>query len=270
MIRLAVFGQPVGHSLSPRIHALFGEQAGLDIDYRAIETAPGMLETSLQTFAEAGGLGCNVTLPLKGEAMALARECSDRVYLARAANTLLLEDNGWRAENTDGTGLVSDLRRLGLDPADRDIALLGAGGAAAGVTAALLEARPRKLTIFNRDADKARTLADRHARLGPVSGHPLEDLADAHVDLVLNATSLGHRGGRPPVHAGLFRPGATLYDLNYGPAARPLGDWCDTAGIAFHAGLGMLVGQAAESFHLWTGHHPDVAPVIRTLERATA
>ncbi len=270
MIRLAIFGRPVSHSLSPRVHGLFAAQCGLAVDYRPIDTGPGELAGALAAFAAEGGTGCNVTLPLKREAMSLAAHCSDRVTRAGAANTLWMEERGWSAENTDGIGLVDDLRRLGLDPGGRRVALLGAGGAAAGVTAPLLAAGPAVLHILNRSADKAEALAASHADLGPVSGHALESLGDRDVtgpgyDLVLNATSLGQAGDIPPLTAAMFRDEGFLYDLNYGQAATPLSRWANETGIPYSAGIGMLVGQAAAAFRLWTGETPDVEGVIEEL-----
>lgn len=265
VIRLAVFGRPVRHSLSPRIHRAFADQAGIEARYDAIDTGPGELAGALEAFAAEGGTGCNVTLPLKGEAMNLAARCSERVARAGAANTLTLEGGGWAAENTDGIGLVADLRRLGLDPEGRRLALLGAGGAAAGVLGELLRAGPRAVCIFNRTADRARELARRHANLGPVTGQGFDAPEGEGFDLVLNATSLGHDGGRPPLDASLFTTNGSLYDLNYGAAAAPLEAWARIAGMPFHDGLGMLVGQAAESFRCWTGFSAAVQPVLNEL-----
>ncbi len=267
MITLAVFGQPVHHSLSPQIHLAFGRQAGLAVAYRAIEVAPGGLAEALDALAARGGVGCNITLPLKHEARFLAHARSDRVELAEAANTLLRDGEHWYAENTDGTGLVGDLRRSGLDPAGKKIALLGAGGAAAGVCAALLDARPSELRIYNRTVDRALALAERHQALGPVTADGMDRLGEEPFDLVLNATALGHSGEHPPLRRELFAPGSALYDLNYGRAAEPLGRWAREAGVAYRSGLGMLVGQAAESFRLWTGFEPDPAPVLEELSR---
>lgn len=265
MITLAVFGQPVLHSLSPRIHARFAEQAGLEVVYTAIEAGAGTLADALQTFRSDGGVGCNITAPLKGEAAALAATQSERVRRAGAANTLILDGERWTAENTDGAGLVADLRRLGLDPAGRRLLLIGAGGAAAGVTAALLAAKPAELLIVNRSVQRALDLAAAHADLGPVSGAGLDALRHRQFDLVLNATSLGHDGGHPGLAPALFDGGATLYDLNYGAAAEALAHWASAEGVRYADGLGMLVGQAVESFALWTGFRPAAQPVLDAL-----
>jgi shikimate dehydrogenase len=270
-LRLALFGSPVGQSKSPRIHRLFARQARLEIRYEAIETPAGTLAAALERFAAEGGAGCNVTLPLKAEAAALARACSPAVERAGAANTLLRAEHGWRAENTDGVGLLADLRAGNLEPRGRRIALLGAGGAAAGILGALLEQPPREILIFNRTQTAAIELADRHAFLGVVSGHGLDALAGAGAfDLVLNATSAGHDGGLPPLAESLFTPDGACYDLNYGPAAAPLAAWCHEHRIPYRDGLGMLVEQAAESFRLWTGHSPDTPPVLQSLRDSTA
>ncbi|MEM1411578.1 MAG: shikimate dehydrogenase [Pseudomonadota bacterium] len=262
MIILAVFGQPVHHSLSPRIHARFAEEAGLEVVYTAIEAKPGSLNAALTRFAHDGGVGCNITLPLKGEAAALAGSTSKRVHRANAANTLIRDGQGWIADNTDGLGLVADLRRLGLDPAGRRVLLLGAGGAAAGVVAALLAGKPQTLCIANRSVGKALQLAEAHQDLGPVTARSLDAPGTESFDLVLNATSLGHEGGVPALAASLLSEGGALYDLNYGPAAAPLAAWAAEEHIPYADGLGMLVGQAAESFKLWTGYRPAIEPVL--------
>ena len=270
LIRLAVFGQPVAQSLSPRIHARFGQQCGLAVEYGAIaataETFPGKVEE----LAAAGGRGCNVTVPFKHDAWRLAQRRSARADLAEAANTLVFDADGWFAENTDGGGLLFDLETgAGVVLKGARICLLGAGGAAAGVTAALLQAQPSLLLIANRSADRAVALAARHAHLGNVAGGGLDAIAArGPFDVVLNATSLGHAGGAPGLQSGCPGPGGLCYDLNYGRAAEPLRAACAQSNILYRDGLGMLVGQAALSFELWTGQRPDPLPVIDELRAA--
>jgi shikimate dehydrogenase len=268
VIRLAVFGSPVAHSLSPRIHSLFAAQLGLAVDYRAIEATPRTFHTQLRALAESGGRGCNVTVPLKRDAWQLAGTCSAAAERAQAANTLVFRDpEDWFADNTDGQGLVDDLRaQAGFTLRDARICLLGAGGAAAGILGALLAAGPRSVVVANRTLGTAEELAARHSDLCVVETCA-PDSVDARgpFDLVVNATSLGHRGAAPPFSAGWFAPGGLCYDLNYGAAAEPLCRNCAAAGIRYADGLGMLVGQAALSFELWTGQRPDAAPVLATL-----
>jgi shikimate dehydrogenase len=271
VIRLALFGSPVRHSLSPRIHRQFANQGSVELEYEAIETPPGGVEEALRSLRGSGGVGCNVTLPLKREALRAAATAGDRALQAQAANTLLWRGGGWYADNTDGPGFITDLRACGIDPGARRVALIGAGGAAAGILATLLGTAPDAVELFNRTEKTATELADRHAGLGPVRARPLTALDGAgRFDLVIHATSAGHDGDQAPLAAEHFADGAACYDLNYGPAAAPLRDWCRDRDITYHDGLGMLVRQAAESFRLWTGYGPLAAPVVDTLRREVA
>ena len=270
LIRLAVFGQPVARSLSPRIHARFAEQLGLRVEYTAIEATPESFERCVRQLADAGGRGCNVTAPFKHRAWQLAERRSEASNRAEAANTLLFEADGWQAENTDGSGLVAaletheHLRLRGLR-----VALLGAGGAAAGVLAALLACRPERVTIANRTLDKARALADRHSDLGAIdSCTPAQLPGNGPFDLVVNATSQGHGGSAPDLPASLFAGNALCYDMNYGSASGPLSALCGRLGVRYADGLSMLVGQAALAFEIWIGKKPDADAVLRELRHA--
>lgn len=271
MIRLAVFGSPVTHSLSPRIHTLFARQCGLAVDYRAIEATAATFAGLVRDLADQGGRGCSVTVPFKQAAWKLAARSGDDATRARAANTLWFEQAGaWYADNTDGPGLIDDLAaRPACRLAGARICVLGAGGAAAGILGALLRAGPARVLIANRTLERARQLAQRHADLGsPEVCAPAEIGARAPYDLVINATSLGHAGTAPTLAPEWLAAGGQCYDLNYGRAAEPLRLACARQGIAYSDGLGMLVGQAARSFLLWTGRQPDTAAVLAELRRA--
>jgi shikimate dehydrogenase len=270
LIRLAVFGQPVAQSLSPRIHSLFAAQAGLEVEYTAIEATPENFADKVADLAGKGATGCNITLPFKRAALRLAAACSDAAARAEAANTLWFRKEGWFADNTDGGGLVDDLENgLRFEIRGKKLCLLGAGGAAGGVLAALLGRNPGTVTVANRTGSKAELLAARHADLGRVSGCSLTELENAGpFDLLINATSLGHRGKAPVLQATLFRKNGICYDMNYGASSQPLKAHCDALGIPCSDGLGMLVGQAARSFRIWTGHAPDTKPVLSALRAA--
>lgn len=274
VIRLAVFGSPVAHSHSPFIHQAFAHQAGLSIDYRAIETRQRDFATQVHQLVTAGGRGCNVTVPFKQAAWEMARRCSPWAERARAANTLVFERPGdWFADNTDGRGLVRDLgRHLGQSLFGQRILILGAGGAAAGILGDLLEQKPCGICISNRTPERAERLVRRHAALGPVSHCALDGLnTQGSFDLVINATSAGHGGHHPPLPGRILTAAGYCYDLNYGAAARPLRQYCAAAGLRYQDGLGMLVEQAALAFTLWTGIEPDGEPVLQALRsRETA
>lgn len=270
MIHLAVFGQYVAKSLSPRIHELFAEQLGLPIGYTAIEVSHASFADQVQALASKGARGCNVTVPFKNDAWRFASRCSESANRAEAANTLVFSDGECYADNTDGGGLVNDLESgHGFEIRDQQICLLGAGGAAGGVLAALLERKPKSIVVANRTIAKAVELARRHQDLGPVSGTGLKALPEAApFDLLINATSQGHGGAAPDVSAGLFASDGLCYDMNYGTASLPLKNLCGKDSVRYSDGLGMLVGQAALSFQVWTGEMPDTASVLEKL-RAT-
>ncbi len=268
LIRLALFGSPVRQSLSPRIHGLLAEQADLQIDYQCHETMIGGLQYRLSAFAAAGGRGCNITVPLKMEAIKLATRVSELVTRAQAANTLLLDSCGrWHADNTDGPGLMRDLMfNHSIPLRERRIAIIGAGGAAAGILPLILEEQPAEVILFNRTFSSARDLAGRHEAAGPVRAMPhYMDEKDLAFDLVINATSMGHSGEVPQLSRSMFSPDTVCYDLNYGVAASPLGQWCKLRNISYVDGLGMLVEQAIESFRIWTGYEAESRPVIKAL-----
>ena len=263
MLKLAVFGHPVTHSLSPRIHFMFAEAAGIDLEYDRIDCPAGQLAGKLREFHRAGGRGCNLTVPLKAEGLALAAHASLAAQQADACNTLIAVESEWHAENTDGAGLVADLDRLGLDIGNRSVLVLGAGGAVAGILGPMLDRRPARICLVNRDVSRAERLAARFAGHGrPVQAYGYDTIpAGISFDLLLQSTSLGHRGDCPPVQPQWLQPGAVGYDLNYGPAFTPFAARCGELGIASYPGLGMLVEQAAIAFELFTGVKPDTGPV---------
>jgi shikimate dehydrogenase len=267
----AVFGHPVAHSLSPRIHAAFGRQAGIELRYDAIDAPPERFFDLLQAFADGGGLGANVTLPLKESAFALAASTTVRARRAGAVNTLARIDGGWLGDNTDGEGLVRDLRDNQRMPvAGKRVLLLGAGGAARGALAPLLSEKPAELVISSRTPWVVEKLAAEFKPLGPVRPSTHLALKGERFDLVLNATSAGHHGQVPRLPEKLLSPGAACYDLSYGKAFEPFRAWATAAGAARVAdGLGMLVEQAAVCFELWRGTRPETVEVIKRLRTGT-
>ena len=265
----AVFGHPVSHSLSPRIHAAFGRQLGISLDYNAIDATPDVFAQALDTFVSTGGKGANVTLPLKEAAFTVCASTSERAQRAGAVNTLIRNDGQWHGDNTDGIGLVRDLTgRLSLDLRGRRALLLGAGGSARGVAPALLDAGVSELIIVNRTAERADALADAlgdperaHSRYWDDAG------AEGDYALIVNATSASRDGTTEFTLPFQLANSRTLaVDLNYGEAAIPFLAWARAANCRDVVdGLGMLVEQAAASFELWHGVRPDTAPVYATL-----
>ena len=274
MDRYAVFGNPIAHSKSPFIHARFAEQTGQALSYEARLAPLGGFAESVAAFRSEGGRGANVTVPFKLDAFALADRRSARAEAAGAANTLLFDEHGIFADNTDGVGLVRDLAQLGRVLEGARVLLLGAGGAARGALLPLLAEAPSSLTIANRTTEKALALAQQfqpEGRACALAGCGFDALAGSTFDVVINATSSSLSDDVPPLPQGIYAPGALAYDMMYGrdetsflAAARALG------AARVSDGLGMLVEQAAESFFLWRGVRPDTQPIRAALREAIA
>jgi len=271
--RYAVFGNPIGHSKSPRIHALFAAQTGQDMGYEALLAPVDGFAATVAEFVAAGGRGANVTVPFKEEAFRLASRRSPRAEAAGAVNTLSVDKGEIVGDNTDGAGLVRDLKtNLGCELPGRRILLLGAGGAARGVILPLLEEQPARFVIANRTAEKATRLAGEFtgetAKRGliPPQGGGFNDLAGESFDLVINATSAGLSDTALPLPATVFASAALAYDMVYGRET-PFMTQARGAGCRIADGLGMLVEQAAEAFFIWRGIRPQTAPVMAALRQ---
>jgi shikimate dehydrogenase len=268
MDRYAVIGNPIAHSKSPSIHGAFARQTGQDLEYLRILGDPDDFPGEVRRFFDAGGRGLNVTVPFKEQACAIADRRSARAESAGAVNTLLpLPDGALYGDNTDGAGLIADLvANHGFAPPGKRVLLLGAGGAARGVLAPLLETGIAALTLANRTAAKARDLAARCADPGRVRGCALDELPSGGFDLIVNATSAGLAGAVPTLPAGCLAAGGWTYDMLYGDLPTAFCRWGQAQGAARTLdGLGMLVEQAALSFQLWRGVRPATAPVIAWL-----
>ncbi len=270
-----VMGHPVAHSRSPWIHARFAALTGQALAYEARLVPLGGFAPAVRGFAAQGGRGCNVTVPFKQQAAALADSRSERVAQAGAANTLVLQGGRIHADNTDGLGLVADIEQgAGVLLAGRDVLLVGAGGAAAGVLAPLLARAPRRIVVCNRTPLRAQELAVRHQGIASLSKTELlaldQQALEADFDIIINATSSSLSGGPPPIPPQVLRAGSLAYDMMYGPQAQGFLDWAAAHGALARDGLGMLVEQAAESFALWRGVRPPSAPVLAELRALLA
>lgn len=261
--RYALFGNPVAQSASPELHTAFARQTGQDLVYDKHEIARGGFTAAVRAFFAEGGKGLNVTLPFKHEACACAESLTARARTAQAANTLWCDESGRLVgDNTDGVGFARDVRvNQGIRVANRNVLILGAGGAARGVIAPLLEQAPARLHIANRTASRAAELA--RSFDGPVTGGGFGTWPDGRFDLIINATAAGHGGAVAAPANERLAPDFIAYDLNYGTVAEPFLEWArQHHAAAVSDGWGMLVEQAAESFYLWRGIRPDTAPML--------
>ena len=266
--RYGVVGHPIAHSKSPVIHQQFAQQTQQDMNYESFDIAPEMLTESIDNLIYNGIKGLNVTVPHKNSALELMDDLSERARRAGAINTISVgEDGRLVGDNTDGIGLVRDLKRnLGISLREKRILILGAGGATRGIVPTLLDAGPEHILIANRTVQRGEELA---ANFGKAAARPeaigaceFDALEDQSFDLIINATSAGLQGETTPFPASIIQPDVTCYDLSYMMTTTPFIDWArDHGAEQTHQGWGMLVEQAAESFLIWRGVRPDTAPV---------
>ena len=267
MMRCAVVGNPVRHSLSPWLHAAFAKQTQCPMVYAAYQPAKdSAVEFFKQFFAE-GGAGLNITAPFKYDALKFADDASAFAQKAQAANVLMRREDGCIfACNTDGAGLIRDIRRnLNEELQNRRVLLIGAGGAARAAALALSEQKPALLTIAARDKNKAEQLAEVVGN--NCQGRALPEVKE-NFDIVINATAAGYEGKAPDISQEVFNGASLVYDMAYGENARPFLTLA-TAAKQGADGVGMLAEQAAASFAVWLRRFPTTAQSVRTLRAKT-
>ena len=270
--KYTVFGNPIAQSKSPAIHAMFAQQAGLIIEYdRTFATQESFIPALRNFFIDADAKGCNVTSPFKEQVAKWVNELSPAATIAGSVNTVIRKEDGtFLGDTTDGKGLVQDFDRLNLPVEGARILLLGAGGAARGVLQSILALEPSLLMIANRTEKKAIQLASLIPQDNFV-GVALNKLNEVRqpFDLIINSTSASLTGELPTIPDSVISFSPNVYDMSYADKPTVFLQHAKKLGVlnAFD-GLGMLVGQAAESFYLWTGYRPDVSPVIDKLRRS--
>ncbi|ADW72011.1 MULTISPECIES: shikimate dehydrogenase [Rahnella] len=264
----AVFGNPIGHSKSPRIHALFARQTGIDHTYGTVLAPQEAFEETLRSFFENGALGANITVPFKERAFAESDELTERAAMSGAVNTLKkFEDGRLLGDNTDGIGMLNDLERLALLKRGDRVLLIGAGGAARGVILPLLY-YGCPVVVTNRTFERAQHLSHIFEKKGDIRAIALADLADESFDLIINATASGIKGQIPEIPESVLTTQTRVYDMFYQSGLTPFITWAKNNGVTHYAdGLGMLVGQAAHAFYLWHGVMPQIEPVLEELKK---
>lgn len=262
-----VIGSPIAHSRSPQLHTHWLKTLGIPGFYIPIDVAEADLETVLRSLPKMGFRGVNITVPHKEKALQLADMVTDRATIIGAANTLVfLEDGRIQADNTDGYGFIENVRQgAPVWQADRGpAAVLGAGGAARAVVAALLDAGVPEILLSNRTRNRAEALQSQFGRRVTVidwvqAGNMLEEAVT-----VVNTTSLG-MVGNPALRVPLdgLRKGAVVTDLVYAPLQTRLLIEAEKAGCVTVDGLGMLLHQAVPAFERWFGTRPEVDAATR-------
>jgi shikimate dehydrogenase len=262
-----VIGHPVAHSRSPRLHAHWLRSLGLRGFYIPMDVAPSDLETVIRTLPRMGFVGVNITIPHKESVLAFADLITDRATLIGAANTLIFRKDGKiHADNTDGYGFMANLRQNAPQwrPESGPAAVLGAGGAARAVVAALLDAGVPEVILCNRTRIRAEQIKQDFGTRIRVedwvqAGNILEEAAT-----VVNTTSLG-MVGHPELRVPLdgLQKGALVTDLVYSPLQTRLLRVATEMGCMTVDGLGMLLHQAVPGFERWFGIRPEVDEATR-------
>ncbi len=263
--KYAVLGNPIGHSKSPFIHTEFAKLCQQDMEYTSLLCPLDDFKGTVDNFFTQNGKGLNITVPFKEQAYQYATQLTLRAKDAGAVNTLKYEDGKIIGDNTDGAGFMWDITNRGWSLTDKTVLLVGAGGAARGILGPIMQAKPRLVVIVNRTVSKAQAVA----KLFPgvqYFAYDDERLAQMNFEVVINCTSLSLQGKLPPLHNSIITSATKAYDLMYATQPTVFLQWAQKLGAQDVAdGLGMLVGQAAESFSLWRGVEPNASAVLATL-----
>ena len=259
--QFAVIGNPIEQSRSPELHHAFAEKTGIKLNYVKRFAEIDAFEASVADFFRHNGSGMNVTIPFKERAFAVCEQLSERAKIAKAVNTLWIEDGKLHGDNTDGQGLVEAIKALDWSLNNTEILIIGAGGATRGVIYPLVQAGAKKIVIANRTLSKAENLVDdlKHA----VPEATLEacglDQLKGQFDIVINATSASLSGDALILPENLSFNHA--YEMAYGKPSSFI-EQAKARGVPTSEGYGMLVGQAIEAFGIWHGLKPDLKDFI--------
>lgn len=265
MKKFTVIGNPIEHSLSPTIHALFAKQFSIELEYTKTLVLEESFNAAIEKLKQNSITGANVTVPLKELAFSQVDILTERAQLAGAVNTLHFVDNNLIGDNTDGVGLISDLvENININLENKNTLIIGAGGAARGIIAPLLDAKCN-ITICNRTMSKATNLAEKFKKHGSITAIPLNEVTKEY-DLIINATSASLKKETININDSIIGESTICYDLMYSQKPTTFMEWATENNVKqVYDGLGMLVGQAAHSFKLWHGKAPNQLPVIREL-----
>lgn len=272
MDHYGVIGNPIHHSLSPLVHRLFAAQTNQSLIFHPILVELDGLPEALKDFQKQGGKGLSITLPFKHRAFTIADECSDRAKLASAINAIRFNQDGSSyGDNTDGEGLLRDIiENIQISLNKKKILILGAGGAVRGILDPILQAEPSEVILINRTENKAFELAEQLLHRGPICACSMAQLKNHSFNLIINGTSSGLRDEVLDLPKEILNEDTFCYDLVYGKGLTPFLRWAKENNLKFSDGLGMLVEQAAETFHLWREIKPDTKPVLTALRDSMA
>lgn len=268
---VALFGNPVRHSLSPKIHNYFSSVMNIKYIYTTILCNKENFSTKILNFFEDGGIGANITVPFKTDAYSLFKKHSLTSKISHTVNTISISDKNKEltGHNTDGIGLIYDLKRLNFIKKNIKILLLGAGGAAQAVISSLLDLSC-SITILNRTLNNANVLVKKFKKFGKILVFNPTEKYDPF-DLIINATSSGIYNTVPKFPTYLINSNTHCYDMYYVKNSNyttPFIYLCKKLGAKYCSdGLGMLVAQAAYSFYCWFNIMPDILSTMLLLRQ---
>lgn len=255
---LGVMGDPVIQSKSPVMHQAALRASGLAGSYVPLHVEARCLEEAILGVRALGFRGVNVTVPHKVDCIPFLDEVDEGAMAIGAVNTIVNDGGRLKGYNTDGIGYIRSLKEEAVsDLAGKNVLVLGSGGAARGIVHALLGENPGRITVANRTADKARSLAAEWSGLGPLAGCGMEEIAGIlpEIDILINTTSVGMypHPGQTPIDPALLPSGIVVSDLIYNPLKTELLIRAEQKGCRIHNGLGMFVYQGGYAFEYWTG-----------------
>lgn len=270
--RYCVFGNPIAHSKSPLLHAEFAKQTKQNLSYAAQCVDVDSFSRSAEEFFVNGGKGLNITVPFKHDAFAFASELTERAMRAGAVNTLFLnKNNAIVGDNTDGIGLVTDItQHLKWVLNNKNILIMGAGGAVRGILEPFINESPKSITIVNRTKEKAQQLANDFSDVFSVSACSYPELENRinpqAFDIIINGSSASLAGELPPLPNNIIDENTCCYDMMYAQEFTLFLLWAKEKGTPYISdGLGMLVCQGAESFFIWRAVKPETKAVIKLI-----
>jgi len=266
--KYGVIGDPISHSRSPEIHKLFAQQFNEKIDYNKYHIKADNLKQFIIDFHSSGGRGLNITLPHKISAMNSVSVLSPNAIQAKAINTIYFNGNEIIGDNTDGIGLIADLRNnFQVEIKNKKILILGAGGAVRGIIGSLIKENPSHIEIANRTISHAEKISKDFSNEASIKTCTIEELNEkGNFDLIINAISFDTNNKDIALSKNIISKSSICYDLSYNSSPTQFMLWAMKNGANFAIqGWGMLIEQAAESYLIWKKIRPDTSAILKQI-----
>nr|BET44728.1 MAG: shikimate dehydrogenase [Candidatus Aschnera chinzeii] len=269
MKKFAIIGNPIKHSMSPIFYKYFAKKIQINIDYIKILVPKNQFDYVFYHFFNTGGYGINITSPFKEIAYTKVHRLTKRAKICKAVNTIKkINNNTLLGDNTDGIGLIMDLKYLKFINKDMHVLIIGAGGAARSAIASILD-YGCQITITNRTFQKTNQLKEYFSNMGKISNIAFKDIQSPQYNLIINATSTSINGIVPDISSNVFKKNVYCYDMFYGKHLSPFLLLAKQCGVIHYSnGLGMLAHQAAFAFHLWYNKLINPLPILQKINNS--